>query len=149
MAAMTQNTIVAQTGVWCVAGGFIRTLTRNVARGSCSTVVSSRACSFVLEARWRHMLGVLPSPLWGGVGGGGRAIFRRWHHRHLASPPLPQPAAGLPVSGKFFSDQTPVGRGLVGGGSRTSVFGVSRFALSVRLVRWRVYGTFSIACGTQ
>src|SRR5215813_8258382 len=92
MAAMTQNTIVAQTGVWCVAGGFIRTLTRNVARGSCSTVVSSRACSFVLEARWRHMLGVLPSPLWGGVGGGGRAILRSWRHRHLAAPPPPHPS---------------------------------------------------------
>src|SRR5215510_13247903 len=84
MAAMTQNTIVAQTGVWCVAGGFIRTLTRNVARGSCSTVVSSRACSFVLEARWRHMLGVLPSPLWGGVGGGGPSA----DHRTTPTPAL-------------------------------------------------------------
>src|SRR5262249_50657217 len=30
--------------------------------------------SLVLEAPQRHIIGVLPSPLWGGVGGGGRAI---------------------------------------------------------------------------
>src|SRR6516165_12078412 len=34
------------------------------------------------------------------------------------SPTLPQPAAGLPAPGKIKSDQTPAGRGLVGGGSR-------------------------------
>src|SRR5262249_28105923 len=102
-----------------------------------------------LEARWRHMLGVLPSPLWGGVGGGGRAIFRRWHHRHLASPPLPQPAAGLPASGKFFSDQTPAGRGLVGGGSRPSVLRVSPLALSVRVERCPIAGSFAISRGAK
>src|SRR5262245_60873525 len=131
MAAMTQNTIVAQTGVWCVAGGFIRTLTRNVARGSCSTVVSSKACSFVLEARWRHMLGVLPSPLWGGVWGGGRAIFRRWRRRHLTVPP---PSPPLPHKG---------------GGSRPSVPRVSPLALSVRVERWPIAGSFAISRGAK
>src|SRR6202040_2786055 len=35
--------------------------------------------------------------------------------------PLPQPAAGLTVSGRYKSDQTPASRGLVGGGSRPSL----------------------------
>src|SRR6516162_2798588 len=34
---------------------------------------------------------------------------------------LPQPAAGLPASGHYKSDQTPASRGLVGGGSRLSL----------------------------
>src|SRR5215475_15171414 len=38
----------------------------------------------------RRLLGALPSPLWGGVGGGGRAIMQTWRDRHLtASPPSP------------------------------------------------------------
>src|SRR5262245_65985955 len=48
-------------------------------------------------------------------------MFLRWRHSHLtASPPspaLPQPAAGLPASGKLKSDQTPASRGLVGEGA--------------------------------
>src|SRR6266851_3107934 len=43
--------------------------------------------------------------------------------RIFVQPPtlsLPQPAAGLPASGKNKSDQTPAGRGLVGGGNPPS-----------------------------
>src|SRR5882724_7040030 len=41
--------------------------------------------------------------------------------RHPPPHPSPTPAAGLPASGKSRSDQTPAGRGLIGGGSRPSV----------------------------
>src|SRR5262245_20936640 len=67
-------------------------------------------------------LGALPSPLWGGVGGGGPSVGHR--SRFTAPPPfppLPQPAAGLPASGKSRSAQTPASRGLSGGGSRPSL----------------------------
>jgi len=49
----------------------------------------------------RRTLGALPSPLWGGDGGGGRS-WPRLHcpHEPPPSPALPQPAAGLPASGK-------------------------------------------------
>ncbi len=64
-----------------------------------------------------------PPPCGEGLGWGSRdsfaggAIIISPHH---PLPTLPQPAAGLPASGKFFRDQTPAGRGLVGGGSRPS-----------------------------
>src|SRR5262249_37527131 len=64
-------------------------------------------------------LGVFPSPLWGGVGVG--VVVWGKIGASPAPPPsptLPQPAAGLPASGKLKGDQTPAGRGLVGGGSR-------------------------------
>src|SRR5215467_2757564 len=49
------------------------------------------AANLVLShARSRHALGAFPSPLWGGVRGGGRPILRRWRHcHHTALPPLP------------------------------------------------------------
>src|SRR6266702_6075929 len=47
----------------------------------------------VLDALRCHTLGALPSPLWGGVGGGGSAILRRWCHRDLTAPP-PSPTRG-------------------------------------------------------
>ena len=55
-----------------------------------------------------------------------RALAKRWAKiasANLAPPPsltLPRPAAGSPASGKFTSDQTPAGRGLVGGGNTPS-----------------------------
>src|SRR5262249_25879036 len=67
-------------------------------------------------------LGVFPSPLWGGVGVG--VVVWGKIGASPAPPPsptLPQPAAGLPASGKLKGDQTPAGRGLVGGGSRLSL----------------------------
>src|SRR6266403_1845155 len=73
------------------------------------------------EAKQCRALIARPSPLWGGGGGGGGAIDAPALRPALPpSPPLPQPAAGLPASGKFRSDQTPAGRGLVGGGSTPS-----------------------------
>src|SRR2546426_2502115 len=39
---------------------------------------------------------LLPSPLWGGVGGGGSAILRSWRHRTLAALP---PSLTLPHKG--------------------------------------------------
>src|SRR5262249_2397330 len=67
--------------------------------------------------------GRLPSPLWGGVGGGGRRLGE-WScvAAPPPPPPLPQPAAGLPASGRSKSAQTPPGRGLGGGGSRPSTW---------------------------
>src|SRR3979490_1117709 len=65
----------------------------------------------------RTLLGLLPPPLRGRVGGGAgcRSGVVRQHRPPPPTPP--QPAAGLPASGKFESDQTPAGRGLVGEGS--------------------------------
>src|SRR5262249_4122007 len=34
-----------------------------------------------------------PAAGWGGVGGGGRAILRRWRHRDLTAPPPPRRSA--------------------------------------------------------
>ena len=59
-----------------------------------------------------------PSPLWGGVRGGGQSWQTRFTQQRLPpSPTLPQPAAGLPASGKTKCARTPAGRGSVGGGS--------------------------------
>src|SRR5262249_6495334 len=44
------------------------------------------AALLLLEARQRRILGRLPSPLWGGVGGGGRAARSRF-----TAPPPPRP----------------------------------------------------------
>src|SRR5262249_5227232 len=47
-------------------------------------------------------LGVFPSPLWGGVRGGGRCVRQdRCIPEPPPSPTLPQPAAGLPASGRL------------------------------------------------
>src|SRR5258708_12523103 len=71
------------------------------------------------EPKQCRALSALPSSLWGGVGGGGGAIDAPALRPALPpSPPLPQPAAGLPASDKFKSAQTPAGRGLGGGGTR-------------------------------
>jgi predicted CxxxxCH...CXXCH cytochrome family protein len=57
-----QNAIIAQIAVWCVAGGFIQTPTRNVACGSCSTVgCFTSAVSRAADA----LLPLVPSPRWG------------------------------------------------------------------------------------
>ena len=61
----------------------------------CSRVT---ACGMMRARSWRcHSLGALPSPLRGGVGGGGRST---WHFRSNAEPPpsptLPQRKSGLP-----------------------------------------------------
>src|SRR5262249_17143266 len=43
----------------------------------------------------RHALGVFPSPLWGGVRGGGRCFgAMSVHHRTTPSPPLPHKGGG-------------------------------------------------------
>src|SRR5260370_6861285 len=65
------------------------------------------------EPKQCRALSALPSSLWGGVGGGGGAIDAPALRPALPpSPPLPQPAAGLPASDKFKSAQTPAGPGL-------------------------------------
>src|SRR5262245_10462834 len=60
-----------------------------------------------------------------GLGVGVVRFAHSWRHCHRTapppSPPLPQPAAGLPASGRYKSDQTPASRGLVAGGSRPSL----------------------------
>src|SRR6516164_10201302 len=87
------------------------------------------------------MRGVLPSPLWGGDGGGGSSLSRA--SCPIARPPsptLPQPAAGLPASRKSKkskNDRTPAGRGSVGGGSTPRlplgfISPVSQYALACR-----------------
>src|SRR5215510_4928987 len=69
----------------------------------------------------RGRLGALPSPLWGGVGGGGRCLGQ--HQRFTASPPSSHPSPSrlraCPLPANFRSDQTPAGRGLVGGREHT------------------------------
>src|SRR5262245_13573470 len=51
---------------------------------------------------WRHALGVLPSPLWGGVGGGGRAIDHKWGPLlSYCTTPLPSPP---PQGGREHSE---------------------------------------------
>jgi itaconate CoA-transferase len=72
---------------------------------------------------------VPPSPLWGGSPAEAQRRRAGWgseladaSRAATATPtpnPSPQPAAGLPASGKLKSDQTPAGRGLVGGGEQT------------------------------
>src|SRR6516162_11294253 len=49
-----------------------------------------------LHARYvsRGGLGVLPSPLWGGVGGGGRRVRQRWCVTCITPPPYPPPQGG-------------------------------------------------------
>src|SRR5262245_52961008 len=65
--------------------------------------LSARTRSFVLEALQHRALGALPSPLWGGVGGGGSAILSQVAPPYLAASP---PSPTLPHKG--------------GGGSRPS-----------------------------
>jgi NitT/TauT family transport system substrate-binding protein len=83
--------------------------------------------------RTRGKLGVLPSPLWGGVGGGGRCWWT-----HLAqqlrppSPPLPHRKSGLPDLRKIIRD--PGKPGARGGGSRPSP----------RRALWNTHGTGTI-----
>src|SRR5262249_21465677 len=72
-----------------------------------------------------------PAAGWGGVGGGGRAIFRKWRHRHLTVPP---PSLPLPHKG---------------GGSRPGVLRVTPLALSVRVERWPIAGSFAISRGAK
>src|SRR5262249_26992923 len=83
----------------------------------------SRGCSNHLTAHAVRS----PPPCGEGLGVGVARFLRRWRHRYLtASPPspaLPQPAAGLPASGQYKSDQTPASRGLVGGREQTSARG--------------------------
>src|SRR5262245_11980902 len=43
----------------------------------------------VVEAQWRSALGVLPSPLWGGVGGGGPSVDHRTTPPRRFAPTLP------------------------------------------------------------
>jgi putative tryptophan/tyrosine transport system substrate-binding protein len=59
------------------------------------------------RALTRNALGALPSPLWGGVGGGGRADSLAWRHRRTTVTPHPTPlpmgegadrAPGAPVA---------------------------------------------------
>ena len=55
------------------------------------------ACPDRLDARQRRTLGDLPSPLWGGVGGGGSSWRTHLMKQLLPpSPPLPQRKSGLP-----------------------------------------------------
>src|SRR5262249_12365867 len=53
------------------------------------------ACLFVLEAQRRRALGAFPSPLWGGVRGGGGAIDAlALLHARPPSPTLPHKGGG-------------------------------------------------------
>src|SRR5215831_12958112 len=71
----------------------------------------------------RGRLGALPSPLWGGVGGGGRCLGQ--HQRFTASPPSSHPSPSrlraCPLPANFRSDQTPAAGVWLGGGSTPSV----------------------------
>src|SRR5262245_46786408 len=51
---------------------------------------TTRACLSVLEAQGARALGALPSPLWGGVGGGDSAILSQ------VAPPLSRRITPLP-----------------------------------------------------
>src|SRR5262245_42706857 len=89
MAAMTQNTIVAQIGVWCVAGGFIQTPTRNVARGSCSTVVLLEHVRLCLKHVGATCSVCSPPPCGEGLGVGAA----RFLAGSAIPPPHPSPAS--------------------------------------------------------
>src|SRR5262249_61299240 len=73
------------------------------------------------DARRYRDLGAFPSPLWGGVGGGGPAV---WHCGCLIAPPPPHPSPSrlraCPLPANFRAAKPRQGRGLVGGGSRPS-----------------------------
>src|SRR6516165_7081097 len=68
-------------------------------------------------------LGLLPPPLWGRGGEGGDAVRSRWRHlRRIALPPPPtppQPAAGLPASGRILKWPNPGRPGFGWGGEHT------------------------------
>src|SRR6266436_2079224 len=113
----------------------------NVRRSSCQAPKM-----FLAETPWRSAFGVLPSPPnrglpgfgtldwpksgkpdfgWGGVGGGGSAILSQvappLSRRATPSPPSPSRLRLARFRQILRSDQTPAGRGLVGGGSRPSL----------------------------
>src|SRR5262249_19975005 len=71
----------------------------------------------------RGRLGALPSPLWGGVGGGGRCLGQ--HQRFTASPPPPTPppaGCGLARFRQILEVTKPRQAGVwLGGGSTPSV----------------------------
>src|SRR5262249_51673230 len=88
-----------------------------------------------------------PPPCGEGLGVGIVRFVRSWRHCHHTTPPpsplLPQPAAGLPASGRYKSDQTPASRGLVGGGSRPSL----PLALAHRIVACSFVALAALAPG--
>src|SRR5262249_36076844 len=61
-------------------------MTNTVTRQHCCLVASQRSDSL---AQWRRTFGALPSPLWGGVGGGGDCVRQRWC---ITAPPPPHPS---------------------------------------------------------
>src|SRR5262249_44560642 len=76
----------------CGDGSGRREIGRNARTLLKSQHVSYLKHVLVLDGQRCRILGVLPSPFWGGVGGGGRAMFLRWRHHHVtAPPPLPSP----------------------------------------------------------
>src|SRR5437588_5830863 len=105
--------------------------------GVCANVACAMpATRKPIPAARRPCRDLRPSPLWGGDGDGdgdrdgdgdgdrdwGDAIAAlALAHDPPPSLTLPQPAAGLPASGKFETDQTLASRGLVGGGNTPSV----------------------------
>src|SRR5262247_3798768 len=73
------------------------------------------ARSLVLDGQQHSALGALLSPLWGGVGGGGRAFLSQEvppsSHRTTPSPPLPHKGGGSRLSLRLtlipFAGHTP------------------------------------------
>src|SRR5438132_4089286 len=65
-----------------------------VTAAGCQPSADPRAHSGDVDAQGRRGLGGLPSPLWGGVGGGGGAM---WHLACLIEPP---PSPTLPHKGE-------------------------------------------------
>src|SRR5262249_61778394 len=80
----------------CGDGSGRREIGRNARTLLKSQHVSYLKHVLVLDGQRCRILGVLPSPFWGGVGGGGRAMFLRWRHHHVTAPP---PSPALPHKG--------------------------------------------------
>src|SRR5262249_41113639 len=90
---------MAHPAAACVSSGGGRTWLRiKPFRKNWNRSASSAARSVLVNLNLNRCssLGALPSPLWGGVGGGGGAMFLRWRHPHLAASP---PSPALPHKG--------------------------------------------------
>src|SRR5260370_41535279 len=92
---------------------------------------------------------MLPPPLWGRGGEGGRCCCTKRVHRLRPPPPTPTPnpspaGCGLARFRQILSDQTPAGRGLVGEGRRPSPPRRDRLKVAPLLAKRRIVGAVGI-----
>src|SRR5262249_2086122 len=118
----------APLAAWALAGGGRAWLRIKPFRKNWNRSASSAARSVLVNLNLNRCssLGALPSPLWGGVGGGGGAMFLRWRHPHLTASPPPQPS---PTRGE--------GAHRVRGGERTDFAAQWCLAVTPAAVRGR------------